>query len=220
MTELALKHFYIPDDQSVYLLSHKDAKRLKDWFKLCESQLRKLGYANISLIGKGAFGFAFSGVSPLGDAHVFKFSKVTLPQHIQDRLEEEAYMLGKVQHELVPQLIQFQKIKRQSILVMQRAPGLDLEQYSLQNGPLPVKELIDILVRLCDVLLALREHSENGAKKPIVHGDVKPSNLVWEPEQRILSLIDWGSCVFAQVDEHHQYVGDNVMDLMSGDLQQ
>jgi non-specific serine/threonine protein kinase len=220
MTELALKHFYIPDDQSVYLLSHKDAKRLKDWFKLCESQLSKLGYSDISLIGKGAFGFAFSGLSPIGEAHVFKFSKITLPQHIQDRLEEEAYMLGKVTHPLVPKLIQFQKIKRQSILVMQRAPGLDLEQYSLQKGPLQGHELIEILVQLCDVLIALRSHKENTSKRPIVHGDVKPSNLVWEPEKRVLSLIDWGSCVFAQVDAQHQYVGDNVMDLMSGDLQQ
>lgn len=220
MTELALKHFYIPDDQSVYLLSHKDAKRLKDWFKLCESQLRKLGYSDIRLVGKGAFGFAFSGISPLKKAHVFKFSKVTLPQHIQDRLEEEAYMLSRVNHPMVPQLIQFQKIKRQSILVMQLAPGYDLEQYSLAKGPLHAKEIIDILVQLCDVLVALRRHQDNGNKKPIVHGDVKPSNLVWEPDKRILSLIDWGSCVFAQVDEHHHYVGDNVMDLMSGDLQQ
>nr|WP_136252296.1 protein kinase [Ningiella ruwaisensis] len=220
MTELALKHFYIPDDQSLYLLSHKDAKKLKNWFKLCESQLEKLGYTDIELIGKGAFGFAFSGISPFGQAHVFKFSKITLPQHIQDRLEEEAYMLSLVQHPLVPQLIEFQKIKRQSILVMQRAPGVDLEQYSLEKGPLPIPELIDILIQICDILMALRQNTENGSAKPIVHGDVKPSNLVWEPHRKILSLIDWGSCVFAQVDENQQYVADNVMDLMSGDLQQ
>lgn len=220
MSEIALKHFYIPDDQSVYLLSHKDAKRLKDWFQLCESQLKKLGYTEVKLIGKGAFGFAFSGISPIGEAHVFKFSKVTLPQHIQDRLEEEAYMLSRVRHERVPQLIEFQKIKRQSILVMELAPGSDLEQYSLAHGPLPVHEIIDILVQLCEILVALRTHNDKGSRKPIVHGDVKPSNLVWEPQQRLLSLIDWGSCVFAQIDEHHQYVADNVMDLMSGDLQE
>ncbi|WP_395343497.1 protein kinase domain-containing protein [Ningiella sp. W23] len=217
---VALKHFYIPDDQSVYLLSHKDAKKLKDWFGLCESQLIKLGYSKVELIGKGAFGFAFSGVSANGEAHVFKFSKVTLPQHIQDRLEEEAYMLGRVEHHLVPSLIEFQKVKRQSILVMQRAPGLDLEQYSLQHGPLPVPELISILVQLCEVLSDLRTHSDGGTLKPIVHGDVKPSNLVWEPQSKRLSLIDWGSCVFAQVDENRQYVGESVMDLMSGDLHQ
>ncbi|MBT1449538.1 protein kinase [Glaciecola sp. XM2] len=220
MDELALKHFYIPDDQSVYLLSHKDAKKLKNWFKLCESQLRKLGYTDIELIGKGAFGFAFSGISQQGEAHVFKFSKVTLPQHIQDRLEEEAYMLGRVKHALVPQLIEFQKIKRQSILVMERGPGDDLEQYSLQHGPLPVPEVVAILVQVCEILVYLRQHKENGSAKPIVHGDVKPSNLVWDETTQTVSLIDWGSCVFAQIDQHRQYVAGNVMDLMSGDLQQ
>lgn len=220
MKELGLKHFYIPDDQSVYLLSHKDAQKLKNWFALCERQLQKLGYFNVELIGKGAFGFAFAGISALGEERVFKFSKVTLPQHVQDRLEEEAYMQGLLRHALIPQVIAFQKIKRQSILAMKRAPGVDLEQYSLQNGPVPIATLIKIIIKLCDVLMALRAFSQQGLKRPIVHGDVKPSNLVWDNETETLMLIDWGSSVFAQVDEGGQYIGNNVMDLMSGDLQQ
>ncbi len=232
MKELALKHFYIPDDQSVYLLSHKDAKKLKNWFALCERQLEKLGYYNVELIGKGAFGFAFAGTSAIGEERVFKFSKVTLPQHVQDRLEEEAYMQDLLKHQNIPRVIAFQKIKRQSILAMKRAPGVDLEQYSLQHGPLTVPVIISILTKLCDVLLLLRQFlpTEPGAinpsisdsipKRPIVHGDVKPSNLMWDELTQTLSLIDWGSSVFAQLDELGQHVGNNVMDLMSGDMQQ
>ena len=58
-----LTHFYIPDEQSIYLLSHADAKKLKDWVALCIDQLASLGYRNISLLGKGAFGFAFAGLA-------------------------------------------------------------------------------------------------------------------------------------------------------------
>ena len=217
MKELGLKHFYIPDDQSVYLLSHKDAKKLKDWFALCEKQLKKLGYFDVELIGKGAFGFAFAGRSTLGEERVFKFSKVTLPQHVQDRLEEEAYMQGLLKHEHIPKVVAFQKIKRQSILAMERAPGVDLEQYSLQHGPLAVSSLLKILTKLCDVLLALRRY---GQERPIVHGDIKPSNLVWEDTSNTLMLIDWGSSVFAQLDSSGQHVANNVMDLMSGDMQE
>ncbi len=224
MIQTELKHFYIPEDQSVYLLSHSDAKKLKDWFTLCENQLTKLGYFDVELIGKGAYGFAFAGKLPSGDEHVFKFSKVTLPQHIQDRLEEEAFMLSQVRHPNVPALIDFQRVKRQSILVMERAIGQDLEQFSLENGPLEPKTIVDIIVQLCDILLSLRQHSGNTSnntrRRPIVHGDIKPSNLVWDPQQHRLSLIDWGSCVFAQVDEDGHFVGENVMDLMSGDLQE
>ena len=217
MKELGLKHFYIPDDQSVYLLSHKDAKKLKDWFALCEKQLKKLGYFDVELIGKGAFGFAFAGRSTLGEERVFKFSKVTLPQHVQDRPEEEAYMQGLLKHEHIPKVVAFQKIKRQSILAMERAPGVDLEQYSLQHGPLAVSSLLKILTKLCDVLLALRRY---GQERPIVHGDIKPSNLVWEDTSNTLMLIDWGSSVFAQLDSSGQHVANNVMDLMSGDMQE
>jgi len=43
-----LKHFYIPEEQSIYLLSHADAKKLKDWVNLCTEQLLSLGYRDIS----------------------------------------------------------------------------------------------------------------------------------------------------------------------------
>lgn len=220
MQQPALKHFYIPDDQSVYLLSHKDAKKLKNWFSLCNSQLTKLGYTDIEMIGKGAFGFAFSGTDKSGEQLVFKFSRVTLPQHIQDRLEEEAFMQSLVEHPNVPKLFEFQRIKRQSILVMARAPGEDLEKYSLRVGPLPPRIIVKITTQLCEILRFLREFQQSGAIRPIVHGDIKPSNLVWDETKEQVSLIDWGSCVFAQIDTTGQTITTNVMDLMSADLQQ
>lgn len=215
-----LKHFYIPEEQSIYLLSHADAKKLKDWFGLCTRQLTSLGYQNVEMIGKGAFGFAFAGVSSAGEQHVFKFSRINLPQHVQDRLEEEAFMLGQVKHAYVPSLVQFQQIKRQSILVMERAIGEDLEKVSLRVGPLPVKMLLQIMTQLADVLIALRENATTKGLKPIVHGDIKPSNVVWDDENQSIGLIDWGSSVYAQLDQDGQHINQNVMDLMSGDIQQ
>lgn len=215
-----IKHFYIPEEQSIYLLSHADAKKLKDWVNLCIAQLTQLGYQHISLLGKGAFGFAFSGTAPNGDERVFKFSRINLPQHVQDRLEEEALMLSHVTHPHVPSLVEFQQIGKQSILVMQRAPGDDLEKVSLQRGPLSPRLIVKIAVQLGDVLQWFRQYSDKGSTKPIVHGDIKPSNLVWNAESETVELIDWGSSVFAQTDEDGHYVGNNVMDLMSGEMQQ
>lgn len=221
MSELLnLKHFYIPDEQSIYLLSHQDAQKLKDWFQLCTDQLELLGYRNIEMIGKGAFGFAFAGVSPEGEELVFKFSRINLPQHVQDRLEEEAFMLSHVQHDLVPSCVEFQRIRKQAILMMERATGSDLEQVSLQKGPLSPRLIVRIAAQMADILAALRQFHWQGQPKPIVHGDIKPSNIVWDPKRETIGLIDWGSSVFAQLDESGQFVGNNVMDLMSGDLQQ
>jgi non-specific serine/threonine protein kinase len=214
-----LRNFYIPEEQSIYLLNTNDAKKLKDWVALCISELEKLGYQQIELIGKGAYGFAFAGLDASAQACVFKFSRINLPQHIQERLADEAYMLSQVEHPNVPRYITYQVVKKQGILMMQRAKGIDLEQYSLRYGRLPARLLIDIASQLADVLLALRQHSKDGELQPIVHGDIKPSNLVYDEQSGLVGLIDWGSSVFAQLDAQGQYLSNNVMQLMSADLQ-
>ena len=222
MAKETLEQFYIPEEQSIYLLSHDDARKLKDWVALCRGQLEQLGYRHIELVGKGAYGFVFAGALPQGagrDAeHVFKFSRITLPQHLQDRLEEEAFMLEQVDHPRVPKLIAYQRLNRQSILVMERAPGVNLEEYSLRHGRLSPRLVVRIAAQLADILRHLRREDGPHAR-PIVHGDIKPSNLVFDPATERIALIDWGSSVFAQLDAGQQFVTTNVMELMSADLQ-
>ena len=146
MTNKKLQHFYIAQEQSIYLLSHKDATKLKQWVELCQQQLRQLGFEKVALLGKGAYGFVFSAIktSVAGESEqsvVFKFSRINLPQHVQDRLADEADIQGQLNHPQIPKVIDYQKIKRQCILQMTRAPGIDLEQLSHQIGPL-VPELV------------------------------------------------------------------------------
>lgn len=223
MSTKKLQHFYIAEEQSIYLLSHKDATKLKRWVELCQQQLKQLGYQQVALLGKGAYGFVFSATKPdlLGDLHhvVFKFSRINLPQHVQDRLAEEAELQGQLSHPKIPKVIDYQKIKRQSILQMTRAPGIDLEQLSHRVGPLPTELIISIALQLADILVYLREPKNHIQQKPIVHGDIKPSNIVYEEETGQVQLIDWGSSVTAQLDVDKQSTSNNVMDLMSSDLQ-
>jgi len=218
-----LQQFYIPEEQSVYLLSHDDARKLKDWVELCTTQLRQMGYADISMIGKGAYGFVFAGRLPLEGArdldHVFKFTRITLPQHLHDRLEDEAYILEQVEHPRVPGLVAFHRAGSQPILVMERAPGFNLEEVSLEQGRLSPRLIIRIADQLADILRHLRRESDN-AQRPIVHGDIKPSNLVFDAETENIALIDWGSSVFAQLDANQQFLSPSVMELMSDNLQQ
>jgi len=214
MTKPNLQQFYISEEQSIYLLNHHDAKKLRDWIDLCHQQLEQLGYRNTQYIGKGAYGFAFSALSPANQHFVFKFSRITLPEHVQDRLEEEAFMLEQVSFELVPKCLGYFKIGKQRILAMQQAIGVDLEKYSIAQGPLPAKTLISIASQMAEILIELRQ-----LPKTIIHGDIKPSNIVYDAQTDKVGLIDWGSSVFAQVDCHGQFLNTNVMELMSGDLQ-
>ncbi|MDM7482699.1 MAG: protein kinase [Halomonas sp.] len=222
MSQAALQQFYIPEEQSVYLLSHHDARKLKDWVALCQAQLVQLGYRDIELIGKGAYGFVFAGSAQQQGQpthYVFKFSRITLPTHLQERLEEEAFMLDQVSHPLIPGLIAYQRVRGQSILVMERAPGWNLEQVSLRQGRLSPRLVVHIAAQLAEILVTLRRETGPHAR-PVVHGDIKPSNLVFDASRESIALIDWGSSVFAQLDAALQFVGANVMELMSDNLQQ
>lgn len=220
MSEKKLQHFYIAEEQSIYLMSHKDATQLKKWFKLCQQQLNSLGYTNTYLLGKGAYGFVFNAENDKKEQFVFKFSRVNLPQHVQDRLEEEADIQAQLSHDQIPQVIEYYKIKRQSIIHMKRALGIDLEKLSHQKGPLPPEFIVNIAIQLTEILVYLRTASLHKKGKPYVHGDIKPSNIVYDEATGKVHLIDWGSSVIAQIDETGNSTSNNVMDLMSSDLQQ
>ena len=218
--EKKLQHFYIAEDQSIYLMNHKDATKLKEWVELCKQQLVQLGYKNAYLLGKGAYGFVFNADNKLGEQFVFKFSRINLPQHVQDRLSEEAEIQSQLSHPQIPKVIEYYKIKRQSILHMQRAPGVDLEKLSQERGPLPPETIVNITIQLTMLLTHLRKASLHKTGKPYVHGDIKPSNVVYDEVTQKMYLIDWGSSVIAQIDETGNSTSNNVMDLMSADLQQ
>lgn len=219
MVEKKLQHFYIAEDQSIYLLNHKDATKLKEWVKLCQQQLSLLGYSNITMVGKGAYGFVFSGDDEDKNAYVFKFSRINLPPHVQDRLAEEAEIQAELTHSRIPKVFGYYKVKRQNILHMQRAPGVDLEKLSHLHGPLAPELVMNITIQLAEILRYLRDPKQHNKGKPYVHGDIKPSNLVYDAQQQKVYLVDWGSAVVAQLDANGQTTANNIMDLMSSDLQ-
>ena len=213
-----IRNFYINEEQSVYLLSHHDAKKHRQWLNICIKKLTLLGYENVEMIGSGAFGFVFAGHDDTGLPWVFKFSRITLAQSIRDRLEDEAYMLSQINNPLVPEFYAFERIKKQGILMMARAMGEDLEKVSLKKGRIGAAKIMMLAVRLRNVLLDLRNHNTGITAQPIVHGDIKPSNLVWDEASDALSLVDWGSSVYAQIDSDGNPIASNFMDLMSADL--
>ena len=195
-----LTHFYINEEQSFYLLSHQDARKLKDWLTLCETQLSRLGYHDIEMVGNGAYGFVFAGSDDSGKQYVFKFARMTLPQHIQDRLEDEGFMLSALKHPGIPQFIEFQNLSGQSILMMERAAGITLEQLSHQRGRLAPRLILSIAGQMATILLYLRQQADIPSSRLVVHGDIKPSNIMFDRDTETVSLIDWGAAVHAQLN--------------------
>ncbi|NIB43590.1 phosphotransferase [Pseudomaricurvus alkylphenolicus] len=213
-----LQHFYINEEQSFYLLSHRDAQKLKDWLDLCQSQLSRLGYTDIELIGKGAYGFVFGGNGANGKEYVFKFARITLAHHVQERLEEEGYMLSQLSLPHIPAFVEFQRVRGQSILMMERARGINLEQLIWKKGRVPPRLVLKIAGQLAEILLALREDATRQQRAPMIHGDIKPSNVVFDEDTESIGLIDWGAAVYAQQDAHRQYTGAGGLSALSTNL--
>ncbi|KZN32462.1 protein kinase domain-containing protein [Pseudoalteromonas luteoviolacea] len=218
MSKQSIHNFYINEQQSIYLLSHHDAKKHRQWLNICKKQLSLLGYQDVELIGSGAFGFVFAGVEDSGAEWVFKFSRITLAQSVRDRLEDEAYMLSQIDNPMVPEFFAFERVKKQGILMMARAKGEDLEQISIKQGRFSARDLVQLALKLRNVLVELRERKNGMSPQPVVHGDIKPSNIVWDQASDAFSLVDWGSSVYAQVDIHGEPIASNIMDLMSSDI--
>jgi serine/threonine protein kinase len=73
--------------------------------------------------------------------------------------------------------------------VMEYANGGSLEDKLATESPLPVAEGIQLTIALCQVLTPIHEY-------PYVHGDLKPSNILFHTkldQESILKLSDFGS---------------------------
>src|SRR5438445_3936819 len=69
-------------------------------------------------------------------------------------------------------------------LVMEYVPGKDLEQYVIDNGPLPIKQACDYTRQAASGLQHAYEHG-------LVHRDIKPSNLLLTPHTQG-KILDFG----------------------------
>ncbi|MCA9676350.1 MAG: serine/threonine protein kinase [Kofleriaceae bacterium] len=108
-----------------------------------------------------------------------------------DLFEREARVLAQLRHPGVPrQLGHFEEPPGTFNLVMQRMPGENLREVAKRRR-LSEVELRDVLIRTLEILDYL-----HGRAPPVVHRDIKPTNLVRAPDGRI-SLVDFGGVLDA-----------------------
>jgi response regulator RpfG family c-di-GMP phosphodiesterase len=68
--------------------------------------------------------------------------------------------------------------------VMEYVPGLDLEQFVIEHGPLP-------LAQACDLIHQIASALEKAHERNLVHRDIKPSNIRVTPDGQA-KLVDFG----------------------------
>lgn len=101
--------------------------------------------------------------------------------------EREAGLLATLHHPAIPKVYDFFEENGRIYLILELVPGKDLELVLDEaRSPLAEEQVVRWAVQMCDVLSYLHERDD-----PIVFRDMKPSNVMVTPEDRII-LIDFG----------------------------
>jgi serine/threonine-protein kinase len=113
-----------------------------------------------------------------------------------DRFDEEAQLLQRLSHPRIPKIYASFKDEGRQYLAMDFVRGEDMEDIIRRRGALPEKEVLAWADQLCDVLNYLHNHRP----QPIIFRDMKPSNVMVEPDGGV-KLVDFG---IAKVFQHAQ----------------
>ena len=106
------------------------------------------------------------------------------------RLLDEARLLSQISH---PQIVSVFDIGEESgtyYYAMERIEGVSLREVIRRAKRIPLHVCLDLTLQLCDALQRLHYHYD-GTQSAIFHGDLKPSNIMIQPDGR-LKLIDFG----------------------------
>jgi tRNA A-37 threonylcarbamoyl transferase component Bud32 len=105
-----------------------------------------------------------------------------------DRFEAEAKMLRRLSHPRIPKVYADFKDEGRQYLAMEFVRGEDLEEVIHKHpGGLPEQQVLEWADEICDVLGYLHNHKP----EPIIFRDMKPSNVMIEPDGKV-KLIDFG----------------------------
>jgi eukaryotic-like serine/threonine-protein kinase len=111
--------------------------------------------------------------------------------------EREASLLATLSHPAIPKVYDFFTERNKIYVVMELIAGRDLGATLEQvGGPIDEARVGRWALQICDVLEYLHMHQPD----PIIFRDLKPSNIIVTPEDRIV-LIDFGIARLFQADQ-------------------
>src|SRR6185503_17718738 len=105
-------------------------------------------------------------------------------QLLAERFRREAIALARVRHPVLPAVMEVGDVDRVPYIIMEIAAGETLAE-RLRNGPLSEVQLLELGRQLADGLAAIH-------RSGLVHRDVKPKNILFDPQTTAVRLVDFG----------------------------
>ncbi|MBA2395566.1 MAG: protein kinase [Ktedonobacteraceae bacterium] len=160
-------------------------------------------YRILEKIGEGGFGHVYKALDKKNNMIVaikqINVAALSMQEMIDatDAYNREITLLPKLQHRRLPRLYGYFTDEDHWYIIMQYIDGETLEETlaKADGGRLPLQQVLDIGIELCDVLGYLH------AQQPsVIYRDIKPSNIMVKSKSDIY-LIDFGTARRYRVDQ-------------------
>ncbi len=143
-------------------------------------------------LGKGAMGVVYLGKDPkIG--RVVAIKTMALAQEfeadelaeVKERFFREAETAGRLSHPHIVTIHDAGEEHDLCYIAMEFLKGKDLVPFTKQGNTLPTEKVVSIVARVAEALGYAHRHN-------VVHRDVKPANVMYEPENDIVKVTDFG----------------------------
>ncbi|HKW37611.1 MAG TPA: serine/threonine-protein kinase [Burkholderiales bacterium] len=143
-------------------------------------------------LGKGAMGVVYLGRDPkIG--RVVAIKTMALSQEfepdelaeVKERFFREAETAGRLSHPNIVTIFDAGEEHDLCYIAMELLKGKDLIPYTKPGGTLPLEKVVSIVARVADALGYAHKHN-------VVHRDVKPANVMYEIENDVVKVTDFG----------------------------
>ena len=143
-------------------------------------------------LGKGAMGVVYQGKDPK-ISRVVAIKTMALSQEfeadelaeVKERFFREAETAGRLSHTNIVTIYDAGEEHDLCYIAMELLKGKDLIPYTKSGNTLPLEKVVSIVARVADALGYA--HKQN-----VVHRDVKPANIMYEPGSDVVKVTDFG----------------------------
>jgi serine/threonine protein kinase len=147
-------------------------------------------------IGRGAMGVVYLGrdvgsgrdvaIKTMNLASEFNASVL---EDTKERFMREAEILTWLHHPDIVTIYDVGEEHGLAYIAMEFLKGVELTAYTAPDKLLPLSKALEIMARAAD---ALGYAHEEGHEKGIVHRDVKPGNIMYDPSDNSVKVTDFG----------------------------